>query len=95
MPEDVPKPTRFQKAFILTFRTLFVSLLFAMGGMALGLFCGILGTAILNAVRHGGVDMANAYRHVAVPVAITAGSCAFLYQVFAGIRTTLRPRNSH
>jgi len=93
--QSAPKPNRFQKAFMVTFRTLFLSLLCAMAGMGIGLFVGILGTAILNAVRHGGVDMATAYRHVAVPAAITAGSCAFLYQVLAGIRTTLRPRNSH
>lgn len=80
---------------MVTFRTLFVTLLCTMGGMGLGLFCGILGTAILNAVRHGGVDMANAYRHVAIPAAITAGTCGFLFQIIAGIRTTLRPRNSH
>jgi hypothetical protein len=93
--EVPPKPSRFQKAFMVAFRTLFVTLLCAMGGMALGLFCGIVGTAILNAVRHGGVDMSNAYRHVAIPVAILAGSCAFLFQVVTGIRTSLRPRNSH
>lgn len=80
---------------MVTFRTLFLTLLCAMAGMAIGLFVGIIGTAILNAVRHGGVDMANAYRHVAIPLAIIAGSGAFLYQVLAGIRTSLRPRNSH
>ncbi len=80
---------------MVTFRTLFVTLLCTMGGMGLGLFCGIVGTAILNAVRHGGVDMADAYRHVAVPVAITAGAGALLFQIIAGIRTSLRPRNSH
>ena len=80
---------------MVTFRTLFATLLFTALGMGVGLLCGIVGTAILNAVRHGGVDMANAYRYVAIPVAITAGSCAFLYQVVTGIRTTLRPRNSH
>ncbi len=92
MPSDVPKPNRFQKAIMVTFRTLVVTLLCTMAGMGLGLFFGIIGTAILNAVRHGGVDMSNAYRHVAIPVAITAGSCAFLFQVLAGIRTSLRPR---
>lgn len=92
MQSAAPKPTRLQKAFMVTFRTLFLTLLCAMAGMGIGLFLGILGAAILNAVRHGGVDMANAYRHVAIPLAITAGSCAFLYQIIAGIRTSLRPR---
>lgn len=92
MHSQPPKPNRFQKAFMVTFRTLFVTLLFTMAGMAIGLFVGIIGTAILNAVRHGGVDMSNAYRHVAIPAAIIAGSCAFLFQVIAGIRTSLRPR---
>lgn len=92
MHSQPPKPNRFQKAFMVAFRTLFVTLLFTMAGMAIGLFVGIIGTAILNAVRHGGVDMSNAYRHVAIPAAIIAGSCAFLFQVIAGIRTSLRPR---
>ena len=77
---------------MVTFRTLFMTLLCAMAGMGIGLFFGIVGTAILNAVRHGGVDMADAYRYVAIPVAITAGACAFLFQVIAGIRTSLPPR---
>ncbi len=80
---------------MVTFRTLFVTLLCTMAGMGLGLFFGIVATAIMNAVHHGGVDMANAYRHVAIPTAIVAGSCAFLFQVITGIRTSLRPRNSH
>lgn len=92
MQSAPPKPTRLQKAFMVTFRTLFMTLLCTMAGMGIGLFFGIVGTAILNAVRHGGVDMANAYRHVAIPAAITAGACAFLFQVIAGIRTSLRPR---
>ena len=77
---------------MVSFRTLFMTLLCTMAGMAIGLFFGIVGTAILNAVRHGGVDMANAYRYVAIPVAITSGACAFLFQVITGIRTSLRPR---
>lgn len=77
---------------MVTFRTLFVTLLCTMAGMGLGLFFGIVGAAILNAVRHGGVDMATAYRHVAIPVAIAVGSGAFLFQIFVGIRTSLRPR---
>ena len=95
MQSDVPKPSRLQKTFIVTFRTLFVTLLCAMGGMGIGLFFGIVGTAFLNAVRHGGVDMANAYRHIAIPAAIIAATCGFLFQVVAGIRTSMRPRNSH
>ncbi len=92
MQSQPPRPNRFQRAIMFTFRTLFFTLLCTMAGMGIGLFVGIIGTAILNAVRHGGVDMSNAYRHVAIPVAILAGLSALLFQIIAGIRTALRPR---
>jgi len=59
-------------------RVLFATLLFTAAGMAVGLFCGIVGTVIYGMIRGGQIDMSNAYRHVAIPLALVAGSVALV-----------------
>jgi hypothetical protein len=74
-------------------RVLFATLLFTAGGMAVGLFCGIVGTVIYGMIEGGQIDMTNAYRHVAIPIAILAGSIALIgssvLEVRARTRTSL------
>ncbi len=88
-----PKPTRVQRAVFASGRVLFLTIIFTGLGMALGLFIGIVSTGLLNASRHGALDMALAYRRVAIPTAIVFGAGALLFQVLAAIRTTLRPHS--
>ena len=45
--------------------------------MGLGLLLGILGLVIYGLIAGIQPDMRNAYRHVAIPVAITIGCAAF------------------
>jgi hypothetical protein len=52
---------------------------------AVGLFVGIASMALLNAIRGGGVNMANAYRHVALP----AASVAMVIALVLGARNEL------
>jgi lipopolysaccharide export LptBFGC system permease protein LptF len=59
-----------------TVRVLFTTLLFTAGGMGLGLFLGIIGTLLYGMIKGGQIDMANAYKYVAIPVAITIGAAA-------------------
>lgn len=87
-----PKPTLFQRTVMRTFRTLFVTLLFAIFGMGVGLMSGILWYVIGGAARGVHPDMTLAYRHVAIYVAIGFGCCALLYQLFIETRTAPRPR---
>ena len=61
-----------------TVRVLFTAFLFTAGGMALGLFVGIIATAIYGIMHGEQVDMRNAYRHVAVPAAIVIGSAGLI-----------------
>ena len=61
-------------AFTSTVRVLFTTLLFTAAGMGAGLFLGILGTVIYGMISGSKVDMANAYEHVAIPIAILTGS---------------------
>ena len=77
------------KVFILftsTVRVLFTTLLFTAGGMGLGLLLGILGMITYGLVAHVQPDMRNAYRHVAIPMALTIGSLAFLGALVLEIR---------
>ena len=67
-------------------RVLFTTLLFTAGGMGLGLFLGILGMIAYGLIAHVQPDMRNAYRHVAIPLAITVGALAFLGALVLEIR---------
>jgi hypothetical protein len=56
---------------------LFTTLLFTAGGMGLGLLLGIIGLVTYGLIAGVQPDMRNAYRHFAIPVAITIGCAAF------------------
>ncbi len=77
--------------FTATIRVLFTTLLFTAGGMGLGLLLGIIGFVTYGLLAGVQPDMRNAYRHVAIPVAITIG-CAGL-RGRAGSRSP-RPPNA-
>ena len=62
--------SKFSVAFTSAARVLFTTLLFAAGGMGAGLFLGIVGTVIYGMISGNKIDMANAYKHVAIPIAI-------------------------
>jgi len=67
-------------------RVLFATLLFTALGMGVGLLLGIIGTAGWGLLHGGDVDMAGAYRHVAVPCAIGLGLTAFIGASYLEIR---------
>lgn len=78
--------TKLSIAFTSTVRVLFTTLLFTAGGMGAGLFLGILGTAAYGMIIGNKIDMANAYKHVAIPVAILAGSVALIGSAILEVR---------
>lgn len=78
--------SRISIVFTSTMRVLFSTLLFTAGGMGAGLFLGIVGTVIYGLVRGHSVDMTGAYRHIAIPVAILAGSGALIGSVVLEVR---------
>jgi len=53
---------------------------------AVGLLLSILGTIIISALRHTHPDMRIAYRHIALPMALVAGSIVFVLAVVMEIR---------
>jgi hypothetical protein len=73
--------------FTATVRVLFTTLLFTAAGMGAGLFLGIVGTVVYGIIRGSNVDMSNAYKHVAIPVAVTLGAAAFAGALVLEVRS--------
>jgi len=74
-PLTPPSPSWFVRLLMATYRTVLLTVLFTGLGMAVGLFFGI----IITALRHH--PMNEAYRVISIPVAITSGTCAFVWNV--------------
>lgn len=70
-----------------TVRVLFTALIFTAGGMGLGLLFGIIGMITYGLIAGVQPDMRNAYRHVAIPVAITIGCVAFIGALLLELRS--------
>ena len=79
--------TRLSIAFTSTLRVLFTTLLFVAGGMGAGLFLGIVGTVIYGIISGSKVDMSNAYKHVAIPIAIFSGAIALVGSAVLEVRS--------
>ena len=73
--------------FTSSVRVLFTTLIFTAGGMGLGLFLGILGMVTYGLIAGIQPDMRNAYRHVAIPLAIAIGCVAFLGALVLEVRS--------
>ena len=89
MPGTSPSQQRSTPSifFTSTVRVLFTTLLFTAAGMGLGLLLGILGMITYGLIAGVQPDMRNAYRHVAIPVAITIGCMAFIGALVLEVRT--------
>ena len=85
--------------FTSTVRVLFTTLLFTAAGMGAGLFVGIVGTVVYGIIKGSNVDMSNAYKHVAIPVAVTLGAAAFagalVLEVRARRMSRLKSHSAH
>ena len=79
--------SRISTAFTSTVRVLFTTLIFTAGGMGAGLFLGIVGTVLYGMIIGSKVDMANAYKHVAIPIAILAGAVALAGSAVLEVRS--------
>ncbi len=87
VPVVHPQRSKASIVFTSTIRVLFTTLLFTAAGMGAGLFLGIVGTIIYGMMKGSNIDMTNAYRHVAIPVAITLGAAAFLGALVLEVRS--------
>ena len=92
MPRTRPRsPSAVSILFASTVRVLFTTLLFTAGGMGLGLLLGIIGMITYGLIAGVQPDMRNAYRHFAIPLAITVGSIAFLGALVLEFRARRTP----
>lgn len=83
----VKQRSKISVVFTSAVRVLFTTLIFTAGGMGLGLFLGIIGTVAYGMLHGGQIDMRDAYRHVAVPTALTIGAIAFAGALLLEVRT--------
>lgn len=84
-------PSAVSILFASTVRVLFTTLLFTAGGMGLGLLIGIIGMITYGLIAGVQPDMRNAYRHFAIPLAITVGCVAFLGALVLEFRARRTP----
>ena len=89
MSVPVVHPQRSKASIVFTsaIRVLFTTLLFTAAGMGAGLFLGIVGTIFYGMMKGSNIDMTNAYRHVAIPVAITLGAAALIGALVLEVRS--------
>ncbi len=79
--------SKFSVAFTSAVRVLFTTLLFTGGGMGAGLFLGIVGMVLYGMISGNKIDMANAYKHVAIPIAVLAGCIAAIGSAVLEVRS--------
>lgn len=83
---NASRPTRPLHWYGIPVRVALLTFLGTLVSFAASLFFGILGTVILGALRRVHPDLSVAYRHIAVPIAIVAGSVIFLAALIMEIR---------
>lgn len=74
-------------AFTSAIRVFFTTLIFTAGGMGAGLFLGIIGMVLYGIISGSKVDMSNAYKHVAIPIAILIGAVALVGSAVLEVRS--------
>jgi anti-sigma B factor antagonist len=84
------QPGKLSTLFASAVRVFFTTLLFTAAGMGVGLLLGIIGMITYGLIAHVQPDMRNAYRHIAIPLAITVGCIAFLGAIVLELRARRR-----
>jgi hypothetical protein len=78
-----PRPPRW---YAIPVRVLLLTFIGTLICFAVSLFIGIVGTVIVSALRHTHANMTVAYRHIALPTAVVAGSIIFVVALAMEIR---------
>src|SRR5579863_6628184 len=78
-----PRPPRW---YAIPVRVLLVTFIGTLIAFAVSLLLGILGTVIISALRHTQPNMTVAYRLIALPAAVVAGSIIFVLALAMEIR---------
>jgi hypothetical protein len=78
--------TRKPSVGLLVVRVVVITILAGLLTFAVALFFGITGIVLVDMIRGGGVNLAAAYRHVALPIAIAALVVALIVTLFTEIK---------
>jgi hypothetical protein len=78
-----PHPPRW---YGIPLRVLLVTFLGTLISFSVSLFLGIVGTGAVSVLRGGHANMTIAYRHIALPTAVVAGSIIFVLTLTMEIR---------
>jgi uncharacterized BrkB/YihY/UPF0761 family membrane protein len=78
-----PRPPRW---YAIPVRVLLMTFIGTLISFAVGLLVGILGTVIISAIRHVHPNMTVAYRSIALPAAVVAGSIIFVLGLAMEVR---------
>jgi hypothetical protein len=81
----MPTP-RSPRWYTIPVRVLLVTFIGTLISFAVSLLLGIAGTVIVSAARHSNPNMTAAYRHIALPFALVAGSIIFVLSLAMEIR---------
>jgi hypothetical protein len=82
----MPPISRAPRWYAIPVRVLLMTFIGTLLSFAVSLFIGIVGTVVAAAARHANPDMRFAYRHVALPVAVVAGSIIFVLALTMEVR---------
>ena len=86
------QPGKLATLLVSAVRVLFTTLIFTGAGMGVGLFLGIIGMITYGLAAGVQPDMRNAYRHFAIPAALTIGALAFMGALVLEVRARRTPR---
>jgi hypothetical protein len=79
----IPRPPRW---YAIPVRVVLVTFIATLICFAVSLLIGIVGTVIISALRHTNTNMTVAYRLIALPTAVVAGSIIFVLALTMEIR---------
>lgn len=82
-PKSHARPPRW---YAIPLRVLLVTFIGTLISFAVSLFLGIIGVGAVSTLRHVRPDMTVAYRHIALPAAVVAGSIIFVLALVMEIR---------
>ncbi|MGC2260966.1 MAG: hypothetical protein WA474_05400 [Candidatus Sulfotelmatobacter sp.] len=82
-PRSPGRPPRW---YAIPLRVLLVTFIGTLISFAVSLFLGIIGVGAVSTLRHVRPDMTVAYRHIALPAAVVAGSIIFVLALVMEIR---------
>jgi uncharacterized BrkB/YihY/UPF0761 family membrane protein len=82
-PKSSPRPPRW---YAIPIRVALVTFIGTLLSFAVSLLLGIIGTVAVSALRHLNPNMTLAYRRIALPAAIVAGSITFVVTLTMEIR---------